>query len=160
MRKIAWFGSVVLVVGVVGSTLVTTSGAIVIEETLTFVAQARGETGIDADGDHQLTPGDGWISTTALLEGEEVLGKVVSSCQFAKVRPDGMGGLMQCVSTAQLPGGQVTLQQRTNLVEGETSAMTAAVTGGTGDYANARGTATSETDPATGETTITFHLLP
>lgn len=160
MRKIAWLGSVALLVGVVGLTLVTSSGAIVTETTLTFVAQATNETGIDADGDHELTPGDGWISTAALLQDDEVVGRVVSSCQFAKVRPDGMGGLMQCVSTAQLPGGQLALQQRTNLVEGETASWAAAVTGGTGDYANARGTATSEVDPETFETTITLHLLP
>jgi hypothetical protein len=124
------------------------------------VATPIAETGIDIDGDSGLTPGDGWVSNTALWQDDVVVGKVVSSCQYITVRKDGMGGTLQCVSTAKLPGGQITFQQRTVLVEGRTGTTYAAITGGTGEYATAHGYAKSTPVPGEMAAEITVYLYP
>jgi hypothetical protein len=148
-----------LAASLVSVAIVTPSGAIVAETTLEFVQVPVNEVGIGADGDHNLTMGDGWVSRSNLTQGGEVVGKLVSSCQFAQVRKDGMGGVLQCVNTASLDGGQIATQMRFVLHEGVTTGATAAVTGGTGDYEGVGGSVTSEV-AATGETIVTFHLTP
>jgi len=160
MKKTVWIVVFALVASVVGLVLVTSSGAIVREEKLTYVMQPIDETGIDINGDHELTPGDGWVSNNALRRDGEVVGNLVSSCQFIKVRADGMGGLLQCVSTAKIPGGQITAQTRFPLIEGQTNAPDAAITGGTGAFANARGYVSSEPIQGTPKVLITFYLIP
>jgi hypothetical protein len=71
-----------------------------------------------------------------------------------------MGGTLQCIGTVKLDGGQITYQLRLVLEEGTVPRMVAAVTGGTGAYANVRGTASSEVDLDTMKVTVTLHLLP
>jgi hypothetical protein len=71
-----------------------------------------------------------------------------------------MGGVLQCLSSASLPGGQVTAQQRFVLIEGSTTGATAAITGGTGRYANARGVVVGEAIEGSMKMKITFHLIP
>ena len=160
MKKIAWIVVFALVASVVSLALVGSSSAIEQEETLVFVNEPLNETGIDIDGDRELTPGDGWVSYSALLDGDEVVGKLVQSCQYIRVRRDGMGGVLQCVISAKLHGGQITAQTRIALVEGKTSGTSAAITGGTGRYENVRGSVTGEAIEGSMNTEITLHLIP
>lgn len=160
MRKIAAVLAFAIAASVLSLAIVGTSGAIQQETTLTFAWEQVNETGFDINGDAELTPGDGWVSNSNLKKGGEVVGKTVESCQYVTVRKDGMGGTLQCIGTVKLDGGQVTYQLRLVLEEGTIPRMVAAVTGGTGDYANARGTASSEVDLDTMKVTVTLHLLP
>lgn len=158
MKRFVWIvGFAVVAAGVVVA-LGAPSGAS--GSTLAFVATPIEETGIDIDGDANLTPGDGWVSNAALWQDDVVVGKVVSSCQYITVRKDGMGGTLQCVSTAKLAGGQITFQQRTVLVEGRTGTTYAAITGGTDAYATAHGYAKSTPVPGEMAAEITVYLFP
>lgn len=160
MRKLAPVVAFALAASVLSLAIVGSSGAIEQETTLTFVWEKVNETGYDIDGDRNLTPGDGWVSNSVLKNDGEVVGKVIENCQYVKVRPDGMGGTLQCVGTAKLDGGQITYQQRFVLHEGTVPHTAAAVTGGTGDFANVRGVVTGEVDETTGEIWVTLRLLP
>jgi len=161
MRKIVWIVVFAMAASIMSLALVTSSGAIEQEKTLTFVYEPINETGIDIDGDQNLTPGDGWITNVALLKNGEVVGKAISACQYAQVRRDGMGGALQCLISAKVPGGQITAQQRFVLIEGKTSGLpSAAITGGTGEYANVRGYISAEPIEGSMKAKITLHLLP
>lgn len=126
--------------------------------TLTFVNRPVDETGIDIDGDFGLSPGDGWVSHAVLLKSGEVVGRVVNSCQYISVRADGMGGVLQCVSTMKLPDGQLAVQARIRLEEGVTAVTRAAITGGTGAYSDAGGVAVTEYIPGTMDSKVTLHI--
>ena len=157
MKKVAWFVAFVLVASIVGLALVTSSSAVVTEGKLIFVVKPVNETGIDIDGDASLDPGDGWVSNAVLLQGGEVVGSVVSSCQYVVIRADG-SGILQCVNTAKVPGGQIAVQSRMD--EARTYLQPAAITGGTGAYASVRGYAVSEPIEGSMNAKVTFHLLP
>jgi len=157
VKRISWFVVFVMVASIVGVALVTSSGAVVTEGRLTFVVKPMNETGIDINGDTNLDPGDGWVSNAVLLKGGEVVGSVVSSCQYVQIRADGWG-ILQCVNTAKVPGGQIAVQSR--MVEGQTYLQPAAITGGTGEYASVRGYAVSEPIEGSMNAKVTLYLLP
>jgi hypothetical protein len=160
MRKIAAVLAFAIAASVLSLAIVGTSGAIQQETTLSFTWEQVSQTTYDIDDNAELTPGDGWVSNSNLKKGGEVVGKTVESCQYVTVRKDGMGGTLQCIGTVKLDGGQITYQLRLVLEEGTVPRMVAAVTGGTGDYANTRGTASSAVDLDTMKVTVTLHLLP
>ena len=160
MRKLAALVAFALAATALSLAIVGSSGAIEHETVLRFVWEKVDETGYDIDGDHGLTPGDGWVSNSILKKHGEVVGKTVENCQYITVRADGMGGTLQCVGTVKLDDGQITYQLRLVVVEGTLPHMAAAVTGGTGAYANARGVVTGEMDEATGTVWVILRLLP
>jgi len=127
--------------------------------TLTYINQPVNETGIDINDDQNLTPGDGSVSNAVLLKQGDVAGRVVNSCQYITVRKDGMGGVLQCLSTIKLAGGQITAQGRIVLVEGQTNEVQAAITGGTGDFAEAGGYVESVAIPGTMNTRVTLYII-
>ena len=157
-RKAAWV--VALAAAVLGVALVTSAGAIDEPTTLIFVNHPVDETGIDVNGNFELDPADGWVSYGQLLQDDVVVGKFVSSCQYVKVSPNGMKGVLQCVSTAELAEGQITLQGRLALTPEAAPGLAFAVTGGTGDYAGVGGYATGEPIEGSMDTTVTLELIP
>jgi hypothetical protein len=157
MKRISWFVVFVMVASIVGVALVSSSGAVVTEGRLTFVAKPVNETGIDIDGDGELDPGDGWVSNAVLLKGGESVGSVVSSCQYVQLRANGLGTL-QCVNTAKVPGGQIAVQSR--MVEGQSFIPPAAITGGTGAFSTASGYAVTEPIDGSMSVKVTLYLLP
>jgi len=159
MKKIVWIGLFAVSASVLSFAFVTGSSAGSSEKTLTFINRPLNETGFDIDGDQNLTPADGWVANSELLKGGDVVGRLVTSCQYVQVRADGMGGVLQCVGTAKLPGGQIAVQSRQVLVEGKTTSADAAITGGTGDYSTARGYVRSEAIPGSMNARITVHLV-
>jgi hypothetical protein len=161
MKKLTWIIAFALAAGVVVFALVASPGAVAQEEKLTFIMVPINETGIDVNGDQDLTPGDGWVSNSALRRDGVEVGRVVTSCQYMQVRADGMGGVLQCVGTAKIPGGQITTQMRFTLIEGQSMPTpVAAITGGTGRYAVAQGYVTSEPIPGSMRARVVLHLLP
>jgi hypothetical protein len=158
-KKIVWVA--VLAVAAIGLNLViaTSSGAIDQPTTLTFVNHPVNETGIDVNGNQELDPADGWVSNSNLLQDDVVVGRLISSCQYIKVSPKGFKGVLQCEFTASFAEGQIAIQGRLDLGSDATS-LTFAVTGGTGDYANVRGTVTGEPIEGSEDSTVTFTLVP
>lgn len=159
MRRIAWMVAFALAAFTISLTLVTPSGALRNESTLTFVVVPVSETALDVDGDHELTPGDGWVQTYAVRRGGERIGSLVSSCQFMSVRADGMGGVMQCVGTVKLPAGQLTSQGRVVLIEGVGRTVVVALTGGTGRFATASGYVAITPIDGSSNGLLTIHLV-
>jgi hypothetical protein len=140
--------------------LLPSAGAIDVPTTLTFVNHPVNETGIDVNGNHELDPADGWVSNSSLLEDDAVVGHMVSSCQYVKVSPNGLKGSLQCVITAELPEGQITIQGRLVLSPEAEPGLAFAVTGGTESYANVRGSVTGEPIEGSLDSTIIFSLVP
>lgn len=159
-KKVAWAAAFAVVATVVVSVLVTSASAIVTPTTLTFVNHPIDETGIDVNGNANLDPADGWVSYSQLQQDDVVVGKLVTSCQYVKVSPNGMKGVLQCVLTAELAEGQLAVQGRMVLSPEAAPGLAFAVTGGTGDYANARGSVTGEPIEGSMDSTITFTLVP
>ena len=167
MKRVTWISLIAASAGVLTFALVTgssagnrgSSDAGGAETTLTMINQPVNETGFDINGDQELTPADGWVSNSDLLKHGQVVGHVASTCQYIQVRADGMGGVIQCVSTAQLSGGQIAIQSRIRLVEGQSKSVDSAITGGTGDYSTVRGYITSEPVPDSMNSKLTFHLM-
>ena len=157
-RRIVWVAGVA--VAALGVALVTSAGAIDAPTTLTFVNHPVNETGIDVNGNHELDPADGWVSYSQLLQDDVVVGKLVQSCQYVKVSPNGMKGVLQCVITAELAEGQIAVQGRLALSPEAAPGLTFAVTGGTGAYENVRGSVTGEPIEGSMDSTVTVNLLP
>ena len=159
-KKAAWVAALAVTATVLGFVLVTSAGAIDTPTTLTFVNHPVNETGIDVNGNHELDPADGWVNYSQLLEDDVVVGKLVSSCQYVKVSPNGMKGVLQCVLTAELAEGQITVQGRLALSPEAARGLAFAVTGGTGDYVNVGGYVTAEPIEGSMDSTVTINLVP
>ena len=159
MRRNLWVAVALAAAVVVSPMLASASPVDDGTLTLTYVNQPVNETGIDINDDQNLTPGDGSVSNAVLLKQGDVVGQVVNACQYITVRKDGMGGVLQCLSTIKLAGGQITAQARLVLVEGQTNDAQAAITGGTGDFADAGGYAESAAIPGTMNTRVTLHII-
>jgi hypothetical protein len=150
----------VFAAAVLSFALVTSAGAIDEPTTLVFVNHPVNETGIDVNGNAELDPADGWVSYSQLLQDDAVVGKLVQSCQYVKVSPNGMKGVLQCVLTAELPEGQIAIQGRLALSPEAEPGLAFAVTGGTGDFANVRGSVSGEPIEGSMDSTVTFELIP
>jgi hypothetical protein len=124
--------------------------------TLTYINQPVNETGIGSNNDQDLTPVDGSVSNAVLLKRGDVVGRLVNSCQYITLRKGGMGGVLQCLGTVKLAGGQITVLVRIVLVKGQTNEVKAAITGGTGDFAEAGGYVESVDIAGTMNTRVTF----
>jgi hypothetical protein len=98
-------------------------------------------------GDVPPSPGDTSIVGYRVLDatGEKRLGRVSSVC----VSTDRRGQAMQCTGALTLPDGTIMLEGPGNPL---------AITGGTGAYAGARGTA--EGHDHDGRTTLTVTFMP
>ena len=159
-KRVVWVALFAAAVTMLGLTLVTSASAIDVPTTLTFVNHPVNETGIDVNGNHELDPADGWVSNSQLLQDDVVVGKLISSCQYVKVSRDGMKGSLQCVMTADLADGQLTVQGRLVLSPEAAPGLVFAVTGGTGAYSNVRGSVTGEPIEGSMDSTVTFSLVP
>jgi len=80
-------------------------------------------------------------------------------CTVVRVTDAAAGsGVLQCLVTFSLPGGQITTQALNTLTAGGfAGAQTGAITGGTGKYRSAAGQFTVEFLSG-GETNVTFFL--
>lgn len=157
--KLGWLAALAASAILIGSTLVASAGSTLAPATLTFVNHPVNEIGIDVNGNHELDPADGWVSNSQLLQDDVVVGKVIGSCQWVKVSRDGSKGVLQCVMTAQLADGQLTIQGRLDLGPEAPPGLAFAVTGGTGLYEGARGSVTGEPIEGSMDSTITVTLL-
>jgi allene oxide cyclase-like protein len=101
------------------------------------------------------SPGDYVVITGALLKPatNTEVGSVVAVCTLVKVTPTFPS---QCVATASLSEGDIAAQGIFESVTGKANVL--AVTGGTGAYRAARGTATG-TILENGATDIIFRLI-
>ena len=89
--------------------------------------------------DAQGLLGARFVGSDDLFVGEEPVGRGGRSCEA--VGGDGQGsGLFLCTIALDLEDGQLTAQALVELSQAEPAAFTAAITGGTGEHRQARGT--------------------
>lgn len=94
--------------------------------------------------------GDAFIFTSNLTRHGKAYGHTGVVCTLTSVAR----GEVQCVGTARLPGGQITIQ---GLLAGEPTVFAFPITGGTGQFEGAEGTLVVKELSDTQEV-LTFHL--
>jgi hypothetical protein len=134
----------VVAVGVAGSE--ETAGA---TRTLSFQGKNASGGLIDI-GDQGLSPGDPVVVTEQLMSGGRTVGRVDTICTMTHTPPRA-----RCAATAVLPGGDIST---VGILVNPTQPHTEAITGGTGKFKQARGTA--KIRPGTGGDDVTFKVLP
>ena len=152
-----------LILAVVGATLVviatvavTGAGGVTAsagERTLTFVLKASGDHKVD-NPPKGFSSGDLFVGGDTVYDatGKQRVGRGVGFCLLA----DAKRFRGQCTDTLVLADGQITLQGAASFA-GKQSER--AITGGTGAYAGARGTATV-LETGAHSSLGTLHLLP
>jgi hypothetical protein len=106
-------------------------------------------------GDEDESPGDYVVITSPLVKPgtDKKVGSVAAVCTLVKVTPTFPS---QCVGTASLSRGDITVQGIFLSVEGKRNVL--AITGGTGAYRTAHGTLTA-TILRSGATDLVFKLI-
>jgi hypothetical protein len=100
--------------------------------------------------------GNQFLTTDEVYQQGRKVGDDAAVCQFMADLGQA-GGRFQCVATLSLPEGQLTAQGLVTLTQTGGQPVTLAITGGTGAYAGARGTAHSTSSRAREEhVTLTF----
>src|SRR5215216_3724833 len=134
----------VVAVGAAGSK--ETAGA---TKTLSF--QGKNPSGGLIDiGDQGLSPGDPVVVTEQLASGGRTVGRVDTICTMTHTPPRA-----RWAATAVLPGGDISTA---GILVNPTQPHTEAITGGTGKFKRARGTATIR--PGKAGDDVTFKVLP
>jgi hypothetical protein len=100
--------------------------------------------------------GDQSVFSQDLFRQGEKVGEGGVVCTLVRVEP-GVSATVQCVATAELPRGQITVQGLLTFTDGP-STFRLAITGGTGRYRTAHGVAIVEEVSAT-EERITFRII-
>jgi hypothetical protein len=120
--------------------------------TLRLVARTVATADLDL-GATGLSLGDRFVFTEDLYQQGRRVGQDNGECTITRITGTGANARVtsQCLVTATLPGGQLTVQGAATFTEtGAPAPFTLAVTGGTGDYQKARGQVrvreTSETE--------------
>jgi hypothetical protein len=129
------------------------AAAITKPQTLSYTTRLTKLTEVPVSGQtsHAPQPGDYVVITDEYLKNGKVVGTDLVHCILITTKAS------LCFGAVSLPKGQLELQGIGPA--GGTGNFTIAVTGGTGAYANARGTATIVSG-ANNTGTETFHLLP
>ena len=149
-------GVAIAVVGGVVATAVVQAPmatALTKPQTLTYSTKLTALTPVPVAGQTSSAsqPGDYVVITDSYSQGGKSVGTDVVHCMLVTTKES------ICFVAVSLPRGQLELQGIGPA--GGTGDFTVAVTGGTGAYANARGTATIKSG-ANNTGTETFHLLP
>jgi hypothetical protein len=100
--------------------------------------------------------GDQSVFSQDLFRQGERVGSGGVVCSFVRLRP-GVSATFQCVATAKLPGGQITVQGLVTFTDGP-STFRLAITGGTGRYRTAHGVAIVE-EISEARERITFRVI-
>jgi hypothetical protein len=100
--------------------------------------------------------GDQSVFSQDLFRGGEKVGVSGVVCTLVRLEPR-VSATLQCVATARLPGGQITIQGLPTFTDGP-STFRLAITGGTGSYREAHGVAIVEQVSET-EERITFRII-
>ncbi|HEX4219213.1 MAG TPA: hypothetical protein VHZ02_12625 [Acidimicrobiales bacterium] len=129
------------------------AGALTKPQTLTYTTKLLTLTPVPVAGQTSSAsqPGDYVVITDSYLQGGKQVGTDDVHCILITTKQS------LCFVAVALPKGQIELQGIGPA--GGTGDFTVAVTGGTGAYANARGTATIKSG-ANNTGTESFHLLP
>ena len=142
MHKIAVTVMALALAGVVTGVAVAqsapTSPQVVSKRTLVFTEKQTASRFIDvapkAKNEFDLSLGDQFLFSGQLLRHGDVRGGIGAHCIVVGKKPP----TAVCEGVARLPGGQITLQTRSQFT-GNEAPTTIAITGGTGAFSNARG---------------------
>jgi hypothetical protein len=123
-------------------------------EVLDLTSRTIQQTDLDlgAEGPSQ---GDRFVFRDELLRDGERVGENGGECVFVRLAADDPSATINCVATASLPGGTITVQGLVTATEESTGPFVFAITGGTGRYRTAHGEVTLT---FTDETTSQLHL--
>jgi hypothetical protein len=128
-----------LAVPALGPAFATGEGSHVTIDLRSVIVQ---ETELDL-GEPGFGPGDQYVFASDLLRWDDgrPTGDYAAACTFARVEDGGQAAVATCLATLRLPRGQITLQGLVTFSE-DLESFDVAVTGGSGRYAGAGGTAT------------------
>jgi len=101
---------------------------------------------------------DGLYEWAGAKRGNRV-GRIEGLCTFTNVNPSARAVTAYCTATAYLPKGRVLVAAFIRFAEEGPGTFIVSVIGGTGRYANARGTATIKDLPS-GNSAFVFRLVP
>jgi hypothetical protein len=155
--------AVLLAVAAIAAIAVATTGSAQLPpgpHTLTFKEFDKGSkfTFVDAakpkaDRKHPPSQGDYFAFVTPLTDQGKIVAELDAKCTVMKAARNGHPGEIDlCEGVVNLADGSLTLQTR--VISGKP--IDGAVTGGTGNYANARGTFHDTGDEANATITLTF----
>src|SRR5918996_1557515 len=105
--------------------------------TLTLVGKPTGEAFLD-HGSQGPTIGDEFVTAQRLIHRGRVTGSAGGSCQTIAPAPGGNRFTFHCTVTLRLPSGQIAMRGLATFGEQGPQPMRMAITGGTGDYRQAR----------------------
>ncbi len=155
----------VLVVLVAAFLAATSARALTKPEVLSVLELPEGFTPLTASLDFtRLKPGDGFayvqgLYTWAGTKRGKRIGHIDGSCQIVSAVSKTGAGKAYCAANAFLPAGQILFQGYQPFTAGP-GRFTYPITGGTGNYANARGWVEIRDIGTSGKTADVFHLLP
>jgi hypothetical protein len=135
-------------------------------ETLRFLDIEEAFTPLDAGFSEQAPPpagarfafSEGLYEWAGTKRGKRA-GRFEGMCTFTKVHLAAAAVTSYCVATAYLPKGQLVLGGFIRFVEQGPGGFVIPIMGGTGRYANARGTATFRDLPS-GNQAVVLRLIP
>jgi hypothetical protein len=158
MRRISTVLAAVLA-GVLSAGLATAVAApsITVEETIVFGEHTVKARNLDLAGEpDDFKPGDRYIFRSELSDPDGVVGHLYTDCSVQFAKRDSCSAIYDVPARGTIVAeGLVPVAE---LVVGGT--WTFAVTGGTGDFENVRGSVTVEIVDDTGNSEHTLHLLP
>jgi hypothetical protein len=157
MRKLELAVVALTIVGVVTGVTVAQSApkspGVVTKQTLVFTEKQVAFKFIDvapeAKNQNDLSLGDQLVFGAQLLKHGDVQGALGAHCIVVAKKP----ATVECEGTAKVPGGKLTLQTSFQFTQNESPTIIA-ITGGTGDFSNARGYLVSKNN------VDTFHIEP
>jgi hypothetical protein len=101
--------------------------------------------------------GDQFVETDDLFRGGEKVGFLGLHCTAMRQEPM-VSFTLQCVATAELPRGQITVQGLVTFTETAQEPIRVAITGGTGRYRTAHGVLTVR-EISVSEDLLTFRII-
>ena len=122
-------------------------------EVLDLTSTTAQQTDLDL-GAQGPSQGDRFVFRDELSRDGERVGEDGGECVFTRLEA-GEAATFNCVVTASLPSGSITVQGLVTATEESTGPFTFAITGGTGRYRTAHGEVTLT---ITGETTAQLHI--
>jgi hypothetical protein len=154
-RKLLFVASAVVVFALVGGVAFGSGPSdIVNAETIQANARVKGVKAVDERPSDEESAGDQVLFRLQLKRGGSRIGWLVADCTATFPST-----LQQCTATAKIQGrGQITGQGAFGDQQ-QTNRVAYAVTGGTAEFRNVRGTFTVE-DSGPETATVTFHLIP
>jgi hypothetical protein len=156
MRRKFMLGAIFVLLLAVAS--ITVASASAHEDVkIELVSKTVQEADIDLPPEGEFGVGDRFVFTEDLFEGGVKVGEDGGECTVVRFVEETQSVTVQCVVTASLPKGQLTVQGLVTFVGEDDAPFVLPVTGGSGAYKTARGEV--KVEPGENEDRLTFSLV-